>query len=86
MKVSELIEILSEMDADALVLLATQPGWPFEFGILGVTRRAEMLAGEDGEPATETHEPGTAPSDVLICEGAQLRYGSRAAWETARRR
>jgi hypothetical protein len=86
MKVSELIEILSEMDADAQVLIASQPNWPFEFAIAGVARRAEMLADDDGEPATESHEPGTTASDVFIVEGTQLRYGSKAAWETARRR
>jgi hypothetical protein len=86
MTVGELMQILSEMDADAQVFIASQPSWPFEFAIAGVARRAEMLADDDGEPATETHEPGTAPSDVFIVEGTQLRYGSKAAWETARRR
>jgi hypothetical protein len=84
--VSELIEILSEMDADAQVLIASQSQWPFEHAVYGVARRAEMLADEDGEPATESHEPGTAASDVFIVEGTQLRYGSKTAWETARQR
>jgi hypothetical protein len=83
--VSELIEILSEMDEDAEVFIASQSQWPFEHAIYGVALRSEMLGVDDGEAATETCEPGTAPSDVLICEGTQLRYGSKRAWETAQR-
>lgn len=87
MKVGELIEILSEMDADAQVFIASQPNWPFEYSVCGVARRAEMNGDDaDDEETAATYEPGTAPSDVFIVEGTQLRYGSKAAWETAQRR
>jgi hypothetical protein len=85
MKVSELIEILSEMNADAQVFIASQPNWPFEYSVCGVARRAEMNGDDaDDDEAAATYEPGTAPSDVFICEGTQLRYGSKTAWEVAR--
>lgn len=87
MKVSELIEILSEMDPDAQVLIASQQNWPFEYSVYGVARRAEMNGDDaDDEEAAATYEPGTAPGDVFLCEGTQLRYGSKTAWEVARRR
>jgi hypothetical protein len=33
MTVAELIEMLSEMPADAEIRLATQPGWPMEYRV-----------------------------------------------------
>jgi hypothetical protein len=85
MKVGQLIEILSEMDENAEVLIASQSQWPFEHAIYGVARRAEMRGEDADDEAPEGYEAGTAPSDVFIVEGTQLRYGSKAAWETAQR-
>lgn len=90
MKVSELIELLEEQDPDAEVLVMSQPNWPFELGISGVTTRDEMLRAdaeerdEDDERA-ERLDPGTARNDVFIVEGDQLRYGSKTAWNVATR-
>ncbi len=90
MKVSELIELLEEQDPDAEVLVMSQPNWPFELGLAGVTTREEMLRadrdedsdGDDEEPRVES---GTAKSDVFLVEGEQLRYGSKTAWSVATR-
>ena len=81
MKVSELIEILSEMDPDANVLLVTQQNWPFENSVKGVCQR------EDVQDMDETEdEPNTLPAnDVFLVEGEQLRYGNKMAWDAARR-
>jgi hypothetical protein len=85
MKVKELIAILEEMDADAEVLIMSQQNWPFEYATYGVTVRSEMEGGdeedEDGEPAPRVN--GCQSNDVFIVEGAQLRYGSKDAWNTA---
>lgn len=92
MKVSELIELLEEQDPDAEVLVMSQPNWPFELSLAGVTTREEMLRAdhdEDGDGDDDDGEPrlerGTAKSDVFLVEGEQLRYGSKTAWSVATR-
>jgi len=89
MKVSELIELLEEQDPDAEVLVMSQPNWPFELGLAGVTTREEMLRADRDEDGDDGDEPrlerGTAKSDVFLVEGEQLRYGSKAAWSVATR-
>jgi hypothetical protein len=83
MKVQDLIDILSEQDPDAEVLLMTQQSWPFEYSIAGVTCRSELV-GDDGEDSSESDD-GTKPEDVFLVEGRQLRYGNANAWNVAHR-
>jgi hypothetical protein len=83
MKVAKLIKILEAMDPDGEIFLASQPNWPFEYTITGVVTREDMLAEGDSED-DPTYDDGTAPTDVLIVEGQQLRYGSKLAWIAAR--
>ena len=85
MKVRELIEILGKMDAEANVMLAQQPGYPFEYSVAGVAVREDFIEDDEDGGERRTYEPGTAGNDVLIVEGAQLRYGSKAAWDAAAR-
>ena len=94
MKVSELIELSEEQDPDAEVLVMSQPNWPFELGLAGVTTREEMLRAErdeddDDDDDDDKQEPrlerGTAKNDVFLVEGEQLRYGSKTAWTSRRR-
>jgi hypothetical protein len=92
MKVSELIELLEEHDPNAEVLVMSQPNWPFELSLAGVTTREEMLRADrdedgDGDDDDEQRrlERGTAKSDVFLVEGEQLRYGSKTAWSVATR-
>lgn len=92
MKVSELIELLEEQDPDAEVLVMSQPNWPFELSLAGVTTREEMLRAdrdEDGDGDNDEQEPrlerGAAKNDVFLVEGEQLRYGSKTAWSVATR-
>jgi hypothetical protein len=88
MKVQELIDILSEQDPDAEVLIQAQSTWPYEHALHGVTTRAELTSdsGDDlGEgPAVSGHEH-LASNDVFLVEGTQLRYGNKDAWNIARR-
>ena len=82
MKVSELIELLGGFDADAEVVLTTQPNYPMEHTVSGVARRADLI----DQPGRHRDTPDSAPSDVLLVEGRWLRYGDLAAWDAARRR
>jgi hypothetical protein len=91
-KVGELVEMLMECDPDSEVLLMVQENWPFECGIAGLNFRdgfTETEEDEDGEKhptGEEKYGEGMSGTDVFICQGSQLRYGSKRAWEGARRR
>lgn len=95
MKVKDLIEFLDGCDPDATVLFVSQPGWPFENSIGGMTTRADVERqeradrgddDEDDEPgsdariATGFHGEVAKGNDVFLVEGRQVRYGSKAAW------
>ena len=82
MTVEQLISILQDCDPKAEVLLASQPAYPFEYRLAGVTVREEMLDGDERED-TEFGD-GCRGNDVLLVEGAQIRYGSRDAWANPR--
>lgn len=90
MKVHELISILQNCDPDAEVVLAEQPTYPMEHKLVGVSVREDFtdapFVDEDDEddevgPFSRERKPGEArPNDVLLLEGAHLRYGNKAAW------
>lgn len=77
MTVAELIVILSDMDPKAQVYLMTQKEWPFENRLAGVAVRSEFEEVDDDKPEGDEY---ARPSDVFLCEGDQLRYGSADAW------
>ena len=90
MTVGELIELLQDQDPEARVLTITQPSWPFEHEIAGIAVREGVIRAEREENGNDEdddngeydhYERGTAPTDVLIVEGKQLRYGSKSAWD-----
>ena len=90
MKVRELIEILEEFDSEAEVLLSVQPAWPFEHTLAGVCQRSDLMEEDDGEADDEDQGQGLSgeelpANDVFLVEGTQLRYGSKRAWDVARR-
>ncbi|MCC6666034.1 MAG: hypothetical protein IT375_19920 [Polyangiaceae bacterium] len=89
MNVKQLIEILEDLDPDAEVLIVSQQHWPFENAIAGVAVREDVVEDDEDLDDDEREEPryekGTAANDVFIVEGQQLRYGSKAAWDAARR-
>lgn len=92
MKVCELMELLAELDPEADVYLMSQQSWPFEVAIHGVAVRADFTERDpEAEPLTTDSDrwgarEGALPgNDVFIVEGSQLRYGSKAAWDAARR-
>ncbi len=82
MKVGELIELLRGFDADAEVVISTQPNYPMEHAVGGVAVRAHL---PDDAPRN-IERVDAAPTDVILVEGRWLRYGDLAAWDAARRR
>lgn len=82
MKVKELIKILKDCDPNAEVVLATQPGYPMEHALDGLTVREEMLDGDERKDAE--WGDGCRGNDVLLVEGHHLRYGDRDAWANPR--
>jgi hypothetical protein len=91
MKVNELIEILENMDQDADVFVMSQESWPFECNLAGVCQRGDFTEEDpEAEPCANGDRWGASESqlpmnDVFLVEGSQVRYGSKAAWEAARR-
>lgn len=77
MTVQQLIDILSDLDPKARVHIMSQKSWPFENNIAGVAVRSDFDEVDDNKPA---HGEYARPSDVFLCEGDQLRYGSADAW------
>jgi len=71
--IGRLEEARDEFGDDAEVRLMTQENWPFENAIRGVTSGAEI--NRDGDEDNVEHD-----AVVYIVEGAQLGYGSKAAW------
>ena len=83
MKVARLIQILEQYEPDADVIIMTQPNYPFENSLMGVTSREEMFADVDDED--DKIPESMDSSDVIILAGDQLRYGTKRAWGSAKR-
>jgi len=82
MKVKDLLLLLASCDAEAEVVLMSQPNWPIEHALAGIASREECR----GDYVRRKYEPGTSPGDVVLVEGAWLRYGEGDAWGAVRRR
>ncbi|MEQ8785118.1 MAG: hypothetical protein RIC55_02430 [Pirellulaceae bacterium] len=86
MTINELIERLEEyrdvIGGDAEVRLMTQSNWPFENGIFGLASGEEVNGTADED---DPHDDGDVDADqvVYICEGQQLGYGTKRAWQVA---
>ena len=84
MTINELIERLEdyrdEIGGDAEVRLMTQQNWPFENTIVGLASGEEINADPEGDDDDDDVE---ADQVLYICEGQQLGYGSKRAWEVA---
>ena len=86
MTIDELIERLEdyrdELGGDAEVRLMTQQNWPFENTLRGLASGAEI---NDAADEDDPEDDGDAEADrvVYLCEGQQLGYGTKRAWEVA---
>ena len=86
MTIDELIERLEEyrdeIGGDAEVRLMTQSSYPFENAVTGLASGQEINdAADDEDPADDGDVD--AERVVYICEGQQLCYGTKRAWEVA---
>jgi hypothetical protein len=83
MTIDELIQRLEdyrdEIGGDAEVRLMTQQNWPFENTIFGLASGEEI----NNDPDEEDDDDVEADQVLYICEGQQLGYGSKRAWEVA---
>ena len=83
MTIDELIERLEdyreERGGDAEIRLMTQAHWPFENAVAG------LASGQEINDQKEEDDDEDVEDDcvVYLVEGAQLRYGSRRAWQVA---
>lgn len=86
MTINVLIERLENyrdaVGGDAVVRLITQQNWRFENEIVGLAWGEEINAATEEE---DPHDDGDVDADqvVYICEGQQLCYGTKRAWEVA---
>ena len=86
MTIDELIERLEEyrdeVGGEAEVRLMTQSTWPFENDIFGLASGQEI---NDAADEDDPNDDGDVDADqvVYICEGQQLCYGTKRAWEAA---
>ena len=94
MTVGELIEMLEEHDRDSTVYFLSQPMWPFEYSIQGVTTRIDAHTVQEGDLPDHLGIPKLNDkvngrdnmgefkgTDVFLVEGSQVRYGMSSAWE-----
>lgn len=80
MKVKQLIELLAQHDAEADVVIMEQPHYPMEHRVAGVATREDCY-----RESSHCYEAGASPNDVILVDGAWLRYGCRESWHTAHR-
>jgi hypothetical protein len=73
-------EYRDAISGDAEVRLMTQSNWPFENDIFGLASGEEINATTD-----DPNDDGDVETDqvLYICEGQQLCYGTKRAWEVA---
>lgn len=86
MTIDQLIERLKEyrdeLGGDVEVRLMTQSNWPFENDVFGLASGQEINDSVDDD---DPDDDGDVDADrvVYICEGQQLGYGTKRAWEVA---
>ena len=86
MTIDELIERLEEyrddIGGDSEVRLMTQSNWPFENDIFGLASGQVINDEADDD---DPNDDGDVEADqvVYICEGQQLCYGTKRAWDAA---
>ena len=86
MTIDDLIERLEEyrdtLGGETEVRLMTQQNWPFENSIAGLASGEEI---NDCDDPDDPEYDGDVEADgiVYICEGTQLGYGTKRAWEVA---
>lgn len=93
--VRDLIAALEDQNPDAEVRWMSQPSWPFENSIAGITtsedietERTHRQREEEGDEYEDEGPDPDAPAArpiVYLVEGVQLKYGDKLAWDLATR-
>lgn len=81
--IKRLEDYREELGGDAEVRLMTQYNWPFENSIAGIASGAEINDAADDDDPEDADNDVEAEDVVYICEGAQLGYGTKRAWDVA---
>lgn len=80
-----LLEDLAEAHPEAEVRFMSQPNWPFEYSIRGVTTTSEISDDEEeDEDEGVMPEAPTKTEVIYLVEGSKLGYGNKAAWDVCR--
>ena len=89
MTIDELIARLEdyrdEIGGDAEVRLMTQQNWPFENSIYGLASGAEINDYDEDDEDGGDDDDAAEDAVLFIVEGQQLGYGTKRAWEVARK-
>jgi hypothetical protein len=83
--VRQLIEILKRHHPEAEVVINSAPNWPMQFRLAGVTTPHECLQHDADEDSDSVIAVGPVENEVILVEGPWHRYGTRTAWDVARR-
>lgn len=79
--IDRLQEYQNELGGDTEVRLMTQQNWPFENHIHGLASGVEINAADESDEPDDQDVP--VDKIVYICEGGQICYGSKRAWDAA---
>ena len=89
MTIDELIARLEdyrdEIGGDAEVRLMTQQNWPFENTICGLASGVEINDFDEDDEDDGDDDDAAEYAVLFIVEGKQLGYGTKRAWEVARK-
>jgi hypothetical protein len=85
--IARLEDYRDEIGGDAEVRLMTQQNWPFENSVYGLASGAEINEFHDDEDGDDDEDSDDAAEDsvLFIVEGKQLGYGTKRAWDVARK-
>jgi len=86
MTVGELIQILEQLDEDTEIRIASQPSWPFEYSISGVTTKSRAEKVDSNEEEIVGADEGLDNPDgadiAYIVEGEQMCYASKSLFNS----
>jgi hypothetical protein len=89
MTIDELIARLEdyrdEIGGNAEVRLMTQQNWPFENTICGLASGVEINDFDEDDEDDGDDDDAAEDAVLFIVEGKQLGYGTKRAWEVARK-
>lgn len=86
MTVTELMEVLEDLNPEAEIRLMIQRHYPMQSGLYGICTDEAMkhADGDEGEEdEQEDRNDSRTESVVYLVEGAHIAYGNKKAWSVA---